>query len=792
LKTRTFALLFALGILVLSFRKTTALEPPPKYEFRGAWVATVANLDWPSSPSMNTYAQRIELMALMDDLKKMGINALIFQVRTECDAFYDSPYEPWSYYLTGKQGRAPDPYYDPLEFAVEEAHRRGMELHAWFNPYRVQRKIGNYSLAANHVARVHPEWVITIGTYQFLDPGLPQVREYVAKVIADVVRRYDIDGVHFDDYFYPYPPNQISHEDDQTFANYSRGMTNKADWRRENVNLLIAMVYDSIRAIKPYVKFGISPFGIWRNGVPSGIVGLDAYSTIYCDGLTWLKRKIIDYITPQLYWPFGGGQDYGKLLPWWASHTEGRHLYAGQAAYRINSWTDGEMPRQIRLNRRTENAWGSIFFRANSLRSNPRGFADSLKTNYYRFPALPPPMNWKDTIPPNPPGTLAYQFLADPGRFGFSWKPGSPAPDNEKCQKFVLYRFTSPSGGTPEDLADARNMVAITGTTYLVPPVPQGQGPFYYGVTAADHNSNESDLSNLVAVNPPGAPVLAYPANGAQDVADTVTLRWHPAAMTVSFWVEIATDTSFSPDALFFAHSAADSFRKVSGLEAQTIYYWRVKGGNAGGYGPYSAVGWFRTGFPLPPVLLQPANDTTGVPVKPVFVWRSSPGATSYRIQLATRPYFGVSTTAFDVAGLTDTTYVSSLELPPNRYFYWRVQAKNDIGSSDWSQVFKFKTTEITAVVDGATLPEHLQLRQNYPNPFNLETTFVFSLPKAAHVTLRIYDLRGRTIAVVVDQPMEPGRYKIRFDASMLSSGVYFYQLIAGGESRFGKMLLIK
>ena len=784
-------LLLAVFIWIFGIQNATALEPPPKYEFRGAWVATVANLDWPSSPSMNTYAQRIELMTLMDDLKKMGINAVIFQVRTECDAFYESPYEPWSYYLTGKQGRAPDPFYDPLEFAVEEAHRRGMELHAWFNPYRVQRKVGNYPLAANHVANVHPEWVITIGSYQFLDPGLPQVREYVAKIIADVVRRYDIDGVHFDDYFYPYPPNQITNQDDQTFANYSRGMTNKADWRRENVNLLVSMVYDSIRAIKPYVKFGISPFGIWKNGVPSGIVGLDAYSTIYCDGIAWLKRGIIDYITPQLYWPFGGGQDYGKLLPWWASHTNGRHLYAGQAAYRINSWSAGEMPRQIRLNRRTPNAWGSVYFRANSLRANPQGFADSLRTNYYRFPALPPPMNWKDSIPPNPPAALAYRFLEDAGRYGFSWQAGSPAPDGEPGQKYVLYRFRPGEEGTQDALAEASNMAAITGVTFSVPPVPEEQGPFVYGVTAADHNSNESGLSNLVEVSPPVAPVLAYPAGGAQDVADTVTLRWHPAAITVSAWVEVATDSAFSSGSLIFAHTAADSFRKITGLEAQTVYYWRVKGGNAGGYGPYSAVSWFKTGFPLPPVLLQPANDTTGVPVKPVFVWRSSPGATSYRIQLAIRPYFGASTTALDQSGLADTTY-TGIELPPGRYYYWRVMASNSVGDSRSSEVFRFKTTEITAVAGNAGIPKTLSLSQNYPNPFNLETTFEFALPRDTRVSLKIYDLQGRTVAVVVDQEMQAGRYKIRFDASRLSSGVYFYRLAAGREIRLGKMLLIK
>ncbi|HEX9972655.1 MAG TPA: family 10 glycosylhydrolase, partial [bacterium] len=274
----------------------------------------MVNLDWPSSPSLNPDRQRSELVSTLDQLRAVGINAIFFQVRPECDAFYQSTYEPWSYFLTGKQGKAPSPFYDPLEFAISEAHKRGMELHAWFNPYRAIREIGSFQIDSTHVTVRHPDWAIQIGNFKFLNPGLPMVREHVTAVIIDVARRYDIDGIHFDDYFYPYPPNNITNEDDQTFANYSRGFTGRGDWRRDNVNLFIEMVYDTIQAIKPYVKFGVSPFGIWKNGVPSGITGLDAYSAIYADAVTWFNKQIVDYVAPQLYWAFGGGQDYGKLL----------------------------------------------------------------------------------------------------------------------------------------------------------------------------------------------------------------------------------------------------------------------------------------------------------------------------------------------------------------------------------------------------------------------------------------------------------------------------------------------
>ena len=239
-------------------------QPALKHEFRGVWIATVHNLDWPSSRStFGGSQQRAQLVTMLDKVQAAGINALFFQVRSEADAMYDSPYEPWSYWLTGAQGVAPNPFYDPLAFAVEEAHRRGMELHAWFNPYRVVGSSG-YARHSSHVSVQRPEWTLSIGDLAILNPGLQEVRDYVATVIADVVRRYDIDGVHFDDYFYPYPPNQITLQDRETFNTDPREFRSIGDWRRDNVNLLMAQVADSVNAIRSSVKFGISPFGIWK------------------------------------------------------------------------------------------------------------------------------------------------------------------------------------------------------------------------------------------------------------------------------------------------------------------------------------------------------------------------------------------------------------------------------------------------------------------------------------------------------------------------------------------------
>jgi uncharacterized lipoprotein YddW (UPF0748 family) len=433
-------------------------------------------------------------------LEAVGINAVVFQIRPECDALYPSTIEPWSYWLTGAQGVAPSAPFDPLQFAIDEAHKRGMELHAWFNPYRAERVAGAYPLAPNHVAVLHPDWVIQMGTYRFLNPGIRSVRDYTASVIADVVRRYEIEGAHMDDYFYQ---DGITTQDAATFQAEPRGFTNIGDWRRDNVNLLIRQVYDSIKAIRPNVKWGISPRGIWKNGVPAGIVGADNYNVIYCDAVAWLQGQYIDYIAPQLYWPFGGGQDYGKLMPWWSSVRNGRDLYVGQAAYRIadaSNWGASELPNQIRLNRTNSYAQGSIFFRANmGLRDNPKGFADSLRNDLYKYPALKPIMTWKEMTPPNPPVNLTITKFSSTALL--TWTAPSAAGDGEGASYHAVYRSTS----RPIDINDARNLVSVQATTtYMETSLPAGSLTYYYAVTALDKLQNESVLSNLVGIDANG------------------------------------------------------------------------------------------------------------------------------------------------------------------------------------------------------------------------------------------------------------------------------------------------
>jgi uncharacterized lipoprotein YddW (UPF0748 family) len=765
--------------LVLAQFNDVALSFPPKREFRAAWVATVTNLDWPSSPGGNPQVQRDQLVTILDNLKANGINVVVFQIRTECDALYASSIDPWSYWLTGSQGTAPNPFYDPLSFAIQEAHNRGMELHAWFNPYRAVRVIGNYAIAPGHVTVQHPDWVITIGTFKFLDPGLPQVRGYVTGVIMDVVRRYDVDGVHFDDYFYPYPPGNITNQDDSTFVHYPRGFTNRGDWRRDNVNILVRAIHDSILATKPGVKFGISPFGIWKSGVPPGIVGLDAYSEIYCDAITWLRQASVDYLTPQLYWPFGGGQDYGRLMPWWADSVRyyGRHFYPGEAAYRITAWTSAsEMPNHIRLRRSTLNTGGNVYFRANQgITDNPRGFADSLKSDFYRYTSLLPLMAFKDTIAPYPPRNIRYARLPGNGPAAIQWDLPLPGP-GDTASRYAVYRFDH-SPNLPAELDSAKNLLLIEGRRYSIPSLPPPiAGSYYYVTTALDRNYNEGVWSNILAVNPAPPPTLAYPPNGAVNQLSTLNLGWN-SLLASSYHLQVSPDSTF-----------AVTFKTVSGLSGQLVYYWRVRAKNAGGTSGFSGTSNFRTGSPVAPQLVAPVNYATNVPLAPSLTWNRAAGALTYRMQVATS--FDFTVLVKDTSGLTDSVLtVGPLQLAT--IYFWRVNATNALGASAWSDIWRFRTI-LTSVEQTSGLPTEFALQQNYPNPFNPLTTIAFSIPEQVGVTLHVYDILGREVATLLNDTLRPGEYKAQFDASNLSSGVYFYRLAAGSFVAVKRMSLVR
>jgi len=391
---------FRITVLILL---PVLINAQPAEEFRGVWIATVDNIDWPLKGMTDPESQRREYIRQLDMHKRNGMNAVIVQVRPSADAFYPSPYEPWSEWLTGKQGKAPSPYYDPLKFMISEAHKRGMAFHAWCNPYRAEFKIGASSIASSHPLKTHPEWFLTYGDRKYFDPSNKEAQQFVVKVIDDIVKRYDIDAIHMDDYFYPYriPGKEFP---DQAQYRKSGSPLNKEDWRRSNVDSIIRHLSMAIKNEKPWVEFGISPFSVWRNKDrdPRGSdsqAGQTNYDDLYADILLWLQEKWIDYVAPQLYLEIGHDKiAFEKMLDWWSRNAYGRHIYIGHGIYRNGTnpaWKDpDELPNQIKLLRKYPNVQGSIYFSSKTFNKNPNGWNDSLRNNYYRNPATIPEMDW--------------------------------------------------------------------------------------------------------------------------------------------------------------------------------------------------------------------------------------------------------------------------------------------------------------------------------------------------------------------------------------------------------------
>ena len=381
----------------------------PKREFRGVWVATVVNLDYPSSKNLDSESQKQEWINLLDEYKKMGMNAVIFQVRPAGDAFYDSDLVPWSSYLTGKQGLAPEPFYDPLTFLIEETHKRSMEFHAWFNPYRATMNNKTADLSSKHMLKKKPNWFIEYGGKYYFNPGLEEARNHIVSVVKEVVDNYDIDGVHFDDYFYPYKKAGQEFPDQAQFQEFGQEFSNIGDWRRHNVDLLISDLSKMIKHNKPYVKFGISPFGVWRNESVDPIngsatrAGVMSYDDLHADILKWLEEDWIDYVAPQIYWNIGFTvADYAVLVDWWSDHSFGKDLYIGHAVYKVGNdsraaWSDvNEIPKQVQLNRQKPKIQGSIYFRSKFLIDNPLGVTDVLKNQEYKDAAMLPKNNYSN------------------------------------------------------------------------------------------------------------------------------------------------------------------------------------------------------------------------------------------------------------------------------------------------------------------------------------------------------------------------------------------------------------
>ena len=450
---------------------------PPIAELRGAWIASVANIDWPSSPNLSPDKQKMEFDSILSVLKSMGMNAVFVQIRPAADALYPTKLAPWSKYLTGKQGVAPSPEYDPLEYMVKATHARRMEFHAWLNPYRATVDLDTVNLGPTHPMKTlsadrKKQWFFRYGNKYYFNPANALVIKYLENVVREVVTRYDVDGIHFDDYFYPYPEQGQSLDDYDQFASDPHGFSNIYDWRRDNVNRLIEGVSKTIHSVKPWVRFGVSPFGVWRNSSrdPNGSAtnaGLTCYDDLYADVLNWLQKGWIDYVAPQVYWSIGfPPADYRNIIDWWSKHTYGKQLYIGHAAYKIGNGTQYNDPnwnlynqtvQQVELNRITPGVNGSIYFSTKPLLKNTLGVQDSLSQSLYKSLALIPPItNDKKTLP------VAPQFCKVKGNrdsLMLAWNACEILTGEEMPYYFGVYRFNGDHVG---EFDDAKYLIGIT------------------------------------------------------------------------------------------------------------------------------------------------------------------------------------------------------------------------------------------------------------------------------------------------------------------------------------------
>lgn len=484
-----FLLLMAGGV----FAQVQTGSAYPKREFRAAWIQSVNG----QFRGMPTEKLKQNLIGQLNSLQKAGINAIIFQVRPEADALYASRLEPWSRFLTGVQGKAPEPYWDPMQFMIDECHKRGMEFHAWINPYRTKTTLKS-ELAPNHVYNIHPEWFVTYGDQLYFDPALPESRRHICMVVSDIVSRYDVDAIHMDDYFYPYPIKGKDFPDDASFARFGGGFSNKGDWRRSNVNVLIKKLHETIREIKPWVKFGVSPFGIYRNEssdpLGSKTKGLQNYDDLYADVLLWAREGWIDYNIPQIYWHIGHPvADYETLVKWWARNTENRPLFIGQSVMNTVQHADpknpsiNQLPRKMALQRAYQTIGGSCQWPASAVVENAGKYRDALIAEYHKYPALPPVFDFMDNEAPAKVRKMKPVWTED-GYILF-WTAPKYKEEMNRAIQYVVYRFNDKE---KVNIDDPSHIVAITRDNFYKLPYEDGKTKYRYVVTALDRLHNES------------------------------------------------------------------------------------------------------------------------------------------------------------------------------------------------------------------------------------------------------------------------------------------------------------
>lgn len=486
---KNFNLRVFLSLFLIVFMVSAGYSQTSKREFRGAWIQCVNG----QFQGMSKDKMQSTLKYQLDELQKDGVNAIIFQVRPECDALYVSDIEPWSRFLTGRQGT--NPGWDPLQWMIDESHKRGMELHAWINPYRAKTK-NTFEMANNHIAIKHPDYVFAYDGQLILNPGMPECRDYICNVVRDIVSRYDVDGLHIDDYFYPYPVKGQKIPDADIYNKNNNGISNINDWRRDNVNVFVKQLGETIHEVKPWVKFGVSPFGIYRNKkndaqLGSETNGLQNYDDLYADVLMWVNNGWIDYCVPQLYWEIGHkAADYKTLIKWWNKYASNRLLFIGEDIERTVKNADPDNPKinqmsaKRRLHSEMPNVQGTVLWYAKAAVDNVGNYGMALRNGYWKYPALQPLMTFIDGKSPKKVRSVKAMEI-DGKKILFWTAPKGKGWQNEAV-KYVVYKFDA---SEKVDISKSSNIVAITTDTFY--EIADNEGGVY-AVTALDRMSNES------------------------------------------------------------------------------------------------------------------------------------------------------------------------------------------------------------------------------------------------------------------------------------------------------------
>lgn len=678
MKTIKNIVLKSFVIAVVMLFTTTMFAQSPKRDVRATWLSTAWALDWPKSGTNNITVpaptgsneaaretvrntQKKLLTDILDKLQVNNFNTVFFQVRSMCEAFYNSKYEPWSQWLSSVHGA--DPGWDPLAFIVEEGHKRGIEVHAWLNPYRYSTASTSHTGLSNDYEVSHPDWLLDYGSYsKILNPGMPEVRQQICKIVADIVSNYDVDGIIFDDYFYMQQSGFMG--DSLQYRIYNPDGLSLADWRRNNVNQMVKDVQSQINTIKPYVTFGISPAGVAgggadKHGVEPSPVGSDwQYNGIYSDPLAWLEDGSIDYISPQLYWTIGSGNDYSKLSPWWAKVANhfGRHFYSSNSS----PFSATELVDEVTINRDADlnGTTGSVYFRTNNLSQTS---LTALKGNVYQQPALRAAYGWKvapiQTLVDNlslSGQVLSWNYADNTVRYSIYAIPNERVNDDDA--------FTSPK--YLQGIAYTRNYIllpSINASTHKI------------AVSVYDRYGNEFPPRILnEAMATIAAPQLTYPANNIQDLILPALFTWQKSVGALYYIWELAEDAAFTKP-IVTRETATPEFNSAlqANVKENTVYYWRVKVVSANAPIAISEVRSFKgTKFRI----TSPSDGTEGVSMHPTFTWTAIGANANYTLEISDKSDFSKIVYTADVQ--ESTASVESDVLITSTRYYARVKVK--------------------------------------------------------------------------------------------------------------------